>query len=76
MNELEGARKREVRSALLIDVSISLLSQTFLQKIQQLIMKLRNPPKGYWVMIMIDCRYSDFITIASQLDFNYYYTES
>ena len=42
---------------------------------QELILQLRNPPKGYSFSPRLITSYADFVTIASQLDFNYYYSE-
>lgn len=54
---------------------IAQLDDLFTQKLQQLIVRLRNPPKGCLLQIQLTARYAEFVTIASQLDFNYFYTE-
>lgn len=56
-------------------MQITALSLKFSQKMQELILQLRNPPKGYLFPPRLITRYADFVTIASQLDFNYYYSE-
>lgn len=56
-------------------MQIAQLDALFTQKLQQLIVRLRNPPKGFLLQIPVTARYAEFVTIASQLDFNYFYTE-
>ena len=54
-------------------MQIAQLDALFTQKLQQLIVRLRNPPKGFLLQIPFTARYAEFVTIASQLDFNYFY---